>query len=183
MPPLTRARTAAAEAPPTLLDALARAPAAAALVVAALGQRDRKAPRLTHSELRDAVDETVTVLRDDTSIDGAAWPAPTPRRWPRLESLAALHPNLATLGGLGSGTWAALHTLRVECSNYLDAPCAHALAARCGGCPRCASSTCAGRCSRTRRPRRSSTPRAPRTCRACARSPSGARPSRQRRLA
>jgi len=46
----------------TLLDALARAPAAAALVVAALEQDDRKALRLAHPQLRDAVGEATTKL-------------------------------------------------------------------------------------------------------------------------
>ena len=49
-------------APLTLLDALARAPAAAALVVGALGQEDRKALRLVHSQLRNAVGEATTKL-------------------------------------------------------------------------------------------------------------------------
>ena len=53
------------EAPeaPTLLDALARSPAAAALVVAALEEAgDRKALRLAHPQLRDAVGEATTKL-------------------------------------------------------------------------------------------------------------------------
>ena len=82
MPPLTRAR-AAAEAP-TLLDTLARAPAAAALVVAALDQmEDRKALRLAHPQLRDAVGEATTRLWIYRSFTGAAR-TPMARRWPRL---------------------------------------------------------------------------------------------------
>jgi hypothetical protein len=81
MTPATRSREAAAEAP-TLLDALARAPAAAALVAAALGAEDRRALRLAHPQLRDAVDESTTRLTV-TMGEGAA-PLPTARRWPRL---------------------------------------------------------------------------------------------------
>jgi hypothetical protein len=47
----------------TLLGALARAPAAAALVVAALDRlEDRRALRLAHPQLRDAVGEAATKL-------------------------------------------------------------------------------------------------------------------------
>jgi hypothetical protein len=134
------------EAPPTLLEALARAPAAAALVVAALGEADRRALRLAHSELRAAVAEATTGL--EARFDAAA-PArpPTPRRWPRLERLALHRPGSAALEALGhpsrfrapeqipdrSGAWAGL---RLLCLDYppserhaLDAPAARALAA------------------------------------------------------
>ena len=109
MPPLTRAR-AAAEAP-TLLDALARAPAAAALVVAALKRaKDRKALRLAHPQLRDAVCEATRRLTVDLRAAAAARP-PTPRRWPRLEDLTICWPDLAVIEALGSGTWGRLRNL------------------------------------------------------------------------
>ena len=73
----------------TLLDALARAPAAAALVVAALQggckdwagfreNRDVKALRLVHTQLRDAVGEATTegALRCRAPADAAALAAP-----------------------------------------------------------------------------------------------------------
>ena len=119
----------AAEAP-TLLDALARAPAAAALVVAALERaEDRKALRLAHPQLRDAVGEATTKLKASAT---AARP-PTPRRWPRLEELAFTWADLAPLEALGTGTWGGQRTLCVgDCARYspaLDAPAARALAA------------------------------------------------------
>ena len=132
MPPLTQA--SAAEAPPTLLDALAHAPAAAALIVAVLGQLDRRALRLTHSQLRDAVGEATTKLAVNLSVAAAARP-PTPRRWPRLEELRAFGPrDLAALEALGSNTWGRLRTLSVgdrieHIHSALDAPTARALAA------------------------------------------------------
>ena len=129
--PLTRAQ-AAAEAPPSLLDALARAPAAAALVVAALDLLDdRKALRLAHSQLRDAVDESTTKLRFDLHSPGPARP-PTARRWPRLEELDVRWPDAADIGALGSETWRALRTLRLGDSRSmraLDACAVRALAA------------------------------------------------------
>ena len=130
MQPLTHAHEAS-EAPQTLLDALARAPAAAALVVAALDQlEDRKALRLAHPQLRDAVGEATTKLEvddpwgpsgtdsgndsDDFDVAAAAARPPTARRWPRLEDLeiplhAAL--ELTTLEALGAETWGRLRTL------------------------------------------------------------------------
>jgi hypothetical protein len=83
----------------TLLDALSRAPAAAALVVAALGEADRKALRLAHSQLRDAAGEATTEL--------AWWPEATARppsqeRGPRLEALK-ICPNSAALSARGAG--------------------------------------------------------------------------------
>ena len=137
MPPVTHAH-AAAEAPPTLLDALARAPAAAALVVAALEQaEDRKALRLTHPQLRDAVGEATTKL--GAGLPAAARP-PTSQRWPRLEELTVDRPDLATIEALGSATWRALRSLRINGLTGpdvsfnadkadLDAPAARALAA------------------------------------------------------
>ena len=121
----------------TLLDALARAPAAAALVVAALGEADRKALRLVHFQLCAAVGEATTKLEIITP--GGARP-PTARRWPRLEELTFTLPDLAALEALALETWGALRTLRlgdfhsVEAQSYLyavtlDAPAAHALAA------------------------------------------------------
>ena len=133
MSPLTRAR-AAAEAP-TLLDTLARAPAAAALVVRALERaKDRKALRLAHSQLRDAVGEATTKLEAHFDVDAAPARPPTPLRWPRLEVLASFaSPNLATLEALGSGTWACLRSLRFKNRNHagaaFEAPSARALAA------------------------------------------------------
>ena len=129
MPPLTRA-CAAAEAPPSLLDALARAPAAAALVVAALEEADdRKALRLVHTQLRDVVGEVTWKLEADLRV--AARP-PTARRWPRLEELAISYPNLAATKALGSGTWAGLRALSLGNTHWntaLGAPAARALAA------------------------------------------------------
>jgi hypothetical protein len=84
MPPLARA-CAATEAPPTLVDALALAPAAAR-VLAALGPEDRKNLRLAHTSLRDAVGEATTKLEARFDIAGAVRP-PAPARWPRLEEL------------------------------------------------------------------------------------------------
>ena len=138
--PPTAKRTApgdaqeAAEAP-TLLGALARAPAAAALVVAALKRANRKALRLVHSELRDAVDEATSWMKVD--LQGAAAPRPpTARRWPRLEELRILGPDLAALEALGSATWRALRSLRLNgrtsiqpCTTDLDVPAARSLAA------------------------------------------------------
>ena len=115
--PLTRAR-AAAEAP-TLLDALARAPAAAALVVGALDELEyRRALRLAHPQLRDAVGEATTKLC--VYLPGAAATRPpTPRRWPRLEAVSIGGPDLATIEALGAETWERLRTLNLV---HLDAP-------------------------------------------------------------
>ena len=119
-------------APLTLLDALARAHAAAALVVAALGEADRKALRLAHSRLRDAVGEATTELRAilpvTTAAPAAARP-PTPGRWPCLEALTATKPDLEALG---SGTWHRLRTLTLHPGNarrVLDEPLARAAVA------------------------------------------------------
>jgi hypothetical protein len=73
----------------TLLEALALAPAAAALIVGALKRaedlglaEDRKALRLAHSQLRDAVDEATNWLealrrrRSRAPADGAPLAAP-----------------------------------------------------------------------------------------------------------
>ena len=129
MAPLTRAR-AAAEAP-SLLDTLARAPAAAALVVAALERaEDRKALRLAHPQLRDAVGEATTKLGINRHAFARARP-PTPCRWPRLEKLTFGWPDLAAIEALHSETWGALHTLTLQyfSTGGLDAPAARALAA------------------------------------------------------
>ena len=84
----------------TLLDALARAPAAAALVVAALDQlEDRQALRLAHSQLRDLIGEETTGLEVDLRVVAPARP-PTPRRFPRLERLAMWGPAAAALEAL-----------------------------------------------------------------------------------
>ena len=142
MPPLTRAR-AAAEAP-SLLDALARAPAAAALVVAALqderadaygfkDNRDVKALRLVHTQLRDAVGEATTKIEVGSRAAAAAAPArpPTPARWPHLEALCLRGLDLPALEALGSETCGSLRKLRVAGSPFIfDAPCALAAAMR-----------------------------------------------------
>jgi hypothetical protein len=108
MPPLTRAR-AAAEAP-ALLGALARAPAAAALVGAALERaEDREARRLAHPQPRDAVDQATTKPNVDLRVAIAARP-PTPARWPRLKAHVVRNPGLAALEALGAGTWGRLRS-------------------------------------------------------------------------
>ena len=131
MAPLTRARAPAAQAP-ALLDALARAPAAAALVVAALDQlEDRKALRLVHTQLQDAVGEATTTLEVDFAVPDPAR-TPTPRRWPRLEALTMRGPDLAALEALGAETWDRLRAVNIGVPNSptaLDAPAARALAA------------------------------------------------------
>jgi hypothetical protein len=77
-----------------LLEALARAPAAAALVAAALeDQSDRGALRVGHYQLRDAVGEAATKLQ--ALFEGAAARPSTPPRWPRLEELTLLCPDFA----------------------------------------------------------------------------------------
>ena len=137
MPPITRA-LAAADAP-TLLDALAHAPAAAALVVGALKRAggdhprshgDRKALRLVCTQLRDAVDEATTWLEAD--FEGGDAAPPTPARWPRVKELRIIGPTLEVIVALGSETWGGLRTLRLGPSNEhiaLDVPSARALAA------------------------------------------------------
>ncbi len=107
----------------TLLDALARAPAAAALVVTALEEEDRKALRLAHYQLRDAVNEATTRLgmhhpdagRASRLADaaGAAARPPTPARWPHLKELRVYAANAGAISALESGTWDALATLWV----------------------------------------------------------------------
>jgi hypothetical protein len=93
---------AAAEAP-TLLEALARAPAPAALGVAALGELgDRRSLRLAHFQLRDAVGEQKTKLVAGFEAAAAAARPRTPRRWPRLEELHIRGPDSAALMALGS---------------------------------------------------------------------------------
>ena len=129
MPPVTHAH-AAAEAPPTLLDALARAPAAAALVFAALEWADRRALRLAHPQLRDAVGEATTKLQADLMDAAAARPL-TPHHWPRLEELTVSWPDLAALEALGSGAWASLRSICIDqhASLALDVTSARALVA------------------------------------------------------
>jgi hypothetical protein len=124
----------AAEAP-TFLDALARAPAAAAAVVRALTEAgDRKALRLAHSQLRDAVGAATTTLEMIVREGAAAPRPPMPRRWPRLEELTLRRPDSAALEALGAETWHRLRVLtigdeRLIMHNALDAPSARALAA------------------------------------------------------
>ena len=130
MAPLTRGR-AAAEAL-TLLAALARAPAAAALVVRALERaEDRKARRLVHSQLRDAVGEATTQLR--VIVHGGARPPSAPR-WPRLEELTMRFPDSAALEALGAESWDRLRVLSIGnqigfMQSALGEPAARALAA------------------------------------------------------
>jgi hypothetical protein len=120
----------AAEAP-TLLDALARAPAAAALVAALDRPDDRAALRLVHSKLRDAVGEATTKLEVDPD---AARPS-TARRWPRLEELTFFcGPDAAALEVLALEPWGRLRMLCLGDTAYrfrpaLDVPAARALAA------------------------------------------------------
>jgi hypothetical protein len=100
----------------TLLDA----PAAAALVIGALERvEDRKALRLTHPLLRDAVGEATRKLQADFTPHyrggdrravAAARP-PTARCWPRLEALAI---GGLDLEALGSDTWASLRSLNLR---------------------------------------------------------------------
>ena len=115
MAPLPAADAPPAEAP-TLLDTLARAPAAAALVVAALDQLDdRRALRLVHPQLRAAVGDATTKLEVIVRQGGhAAARSPTPRRWPRLEELTVPDPNLAALEALGAETWDRLRLLCID---------------------------------------------------------------------
>ena len=122
---------------PTLLDTLARVPAVVALVMAALDYEGRRALRLVHPQLRDAVGEAATKLCTDCMEDGER--TPTSLRWPRLEELFIARPTLTALEALGSETWGNLHTLivtneqempdgtRISCR--LDVPSARALAA------------------------------------------------------
>jgi hypothetical protein len=113
-----------------LLDALARAPAAAALVVGALERAaDRCALRLAHPQLRDAVGDATTKL-DTTfcAIDGSALRPPTARRWPRLEELRIWNADAAVSERLGAETWGYLRTLRLDYGRGAGAPEAHALA-------------------------------------------------------
>ena len=117
----------AAEAP-TLLDTLARAPAAAALVVAGLDILDRRALQLVHSQLRDAVGEATTVLQAYYRRGAPRLSPPTPRRWPRLEALR-MSPDLEVLQGLGAETWATLRTLQLLGNGDVDVPFVRALAA------------------------------------------------------
>jgi hypothetical protein len=153
MPPATRARKASKASPmpapapapspgaPTLLDALAHAPAAAELVVAALKRaKDRKDLRLAHTQLRDAVGEATTKL---VANQRAPWRLLTPARWPRLEELTLSDPGLALVEALGAETWGGVCMLRLKYScadpryaywghdgrTVLGAPCARALTA------------------------------------------------------
>ena len=114
----TRSRAATAS-PLTLLDTLAHAPVAAALVVQALKRaKDRKALRLAHPQLRDAVGEATTKLLAKRSVP---WRLLTPARWPRLKELTLSRPGLAALEALGAATWGGVCTLRLKYSSpYTD---------------------------------------------------------------
>jgi hypothetical protein len=92
---------------------------------------DRKALRLSHPQLCNAVGEATRKLEVDLRAAAAARP-PTPRRWPRLEELAIWGPDLpvAALEALGTETWDRLRTLRLDTRwRALPAPAARALAA------------------------------------------------------
>ena len=130
MPPRTRAQARAAEAP-TLLDALARAPAAAALVVGALKRApDRRALRLAHPQLRDAVNDATTKLNTVTGAsDTVALCPPTARRWPRLEELRISRADAAVTERLGAETWGHLRSLHLDYDRWSGATAARALAA------------------------------------------------------
>ena len=122
--------------PLTLLNALARAPAAAALVVGALKRsEDRKALRLVHSQLRGAVGEATVKLKADLkkisdNPDRQVARPPTARRWPRLEELRMDGLDAAAIEALKTGTWGGLRMFSLSApSNVLDVPSARALAA------------------------------------------------------
>jgi hypothetical protein len=96
---------------------------------------DRKALRLAHPQLRDAVGEATTKLRADFKLAAAPRP-PTPACWPRLEELTLQSsPGEAALKALGTEPWARLRTLRVSYSTLdrgpqpLRLPAARALGA------------------------------------------------------
>ena len=125
---------------PTLLDTLARVPAAVELVLAKLGYEGRRALRLVHPQLRDAVGEATTKLRVNFKFMKFMWYLPTPRRWPRLEELTIVGLNQTwALERLGSETWGSLHKFTFNnsqanhagefVSGRLDPPSARALAA------------------------------------------------------
>jgi hypothetical protein len=125
-----RGRRPAAEGP-TLLETLAHAPAAVALVVCALERpEDRKVLRLSCSQLRDAADKATTKMRL-VLPDAAPARLLTPQRWPCLRELSIFGADLAVLEALGSGTWAALRTLGISLHDgaVLGVPSARALAA------------------------------------------------------
>ena len=107
----------AAPADATLLEIVARVPAAAALILArggALSLEDRKALRLAHSELREVVNSVATVLKTRQEEGAPAAPPPTALRWPALLRLELELPApelAAALRALGAATWPFLHTL------------------------------------------------------------------------
>ena len=110
-----------AEPAATLLDVAARAPAAAALVAGALSTDERKALRLAHPALHDAVAEVVVKLKLTKS--GSRAPRsevpltrlPTPRRWHALRELELPGPELLIecLRALGAEPWPRLQALQV----------------------------------------------------------------------
>jgi hypothetical protein len=182
MPPLPRAREAA-EAP-RLLDTCARAPAAAALVVAQLGVWNRRALRLTHPQLRDAVEEATTKLR----VAECAIGVPTApglgaqvlrgrrRRSAGRDSIrswllfSSRKPWRRSGQGQGSGT--SLRALPSEPAPTLVVLCgtwpARARWRRlCAGCPRCARSSLAAWGFQAHRTANSSAPHLRRQCPSC----------------
>ena len=130
---------------PTLLEVLARAPAApaaAVIIFSSLKLEDRKALRLAHPLLRDAVDASTTKLRVayQSRMPGTSPAAhalslsyPLARRWPRLEALSMRVPNLAAVEALSSEAWSGLRSLSLDfhdCGGArMDQPIAHAVAA------------------------------------------------------
>jgi hypothetical protein len=115
----------------TLLDTLARAPAAAALVVAALARaEDRKALRLAHPQLWGAVGEAATKLSTVPEVPRNVARPPTARRWPRLEELHVYDPDLAAIEALGAETWSSLRTFRICYSHERQSPALDATTVR-----------------------------------------------------
>ena len=117
---------------PSLLDVVARAPGAAALIVVALGPKERKALRLAHSSLLNAVAEATKKLTVTLQIEsataaaaaGAAARPPTALRWPRLESLtlAGRLWSASDLDALGTARWERLEELCILCNTQVPVP-------------------------------------------------------------
>ena len=132
----------AAPADATLLEVLVRVPAAAEVILArggALSLEDRKALRLVHPELREAVSAEIRELKAKQEDGAPAPPPPTARLWPALRELTLVvaPPGLeAALRALGAATWSSLGELTLkQTDGYFVAafdvgvPAARALAA------------------------------------------------------
>jgi hypothetical protein len=91
--------------------------------------KDCKALRLVRSQIWDAVGEATTKL--ELNLSAVPVRLPTPQRWPCIQELRIFGADLAAVEALGSGTWAALRTLRILLPQHpgLDTPSARALAA------------------------------------------------------